>query len=233
LSVAGAAAVLGGCGGGDDGDSKAGTSENPRAQVDIHVGGFPDTVIGRRVRLEGQSSSTALGRVELDSDPAPFDGRFKRVATGHVGHLGALRFVVKPDRNTRYRVEAPGAASSKPVSVYVNPAGKVVPTLIGPTRVRVVNTLKLHSGATVNPTRVYFYFSRRGAPRYRLLGTSRAAKAGPAGARAVFEFTLAHPHRGDRYVACTRRNYTPDMGRAKAKVRDCGKRTIAARELKF
>jgi hypothetical protein len=231
--LAGAAAVLGGCGGGDDGGSKAGTSTKPRARLDIHVGGFPDTVIGRRVKLEGQSSSTDVGRVELEADPAPLEGRYKRVATGHVGHLGALSFVVEPDRNTRYRVKARGTASSRPVDVYVNPSGKVVPTLIGPTRVRVINTVKLHSGASVNATRVYFYLSRKGAPRYTLVGSSRAAKAGPASARAAFEFTLAHPRRGDRYVACTRHNYTPDMGRARAKVKDCGKRTIAARELSF
>src|SRR3954465_9939450 len=90
FSVAGAAVVLGGCGGGDGGGGKAETSAKPRAQLDIHVGGFPDTVIGKRVRLEGTSSSTQVGPVELDADPAPFEGRFRRVATGHVGHLGAI-----------------------------------------------------------------------------------------------------------------------------------------------
>jgi hypothetical protein len=181
------------------------------------------------VRLEGQSSSTKVGAVELYADPAPFDD-FHRVATTRVGHLGAIKFVVKPDRNTRYRAKA-GGAQSKPVTSYVASRIKVLPTLVGPSRVRVIDTAKLHAGAKVNPTPVYFYFARKGAKRFRLLGSRRAAAAGPGKARAVYEFNLAAPRRGDRYVACTKRNYASDMGRAKAKIKACGNRTISSQEL--
>ena len=85
--------------------------------------------------------------------------------------------------------------------------------------------------AGLSPTPVYFYFARKGAKRFRLLGSRRAAAAGPGKARAVYEFNLAAPRRGDRYVACTKRNYASDMGRAKAKIKACGNRTISSQEL--
>jgi hypothetical protein len=207
----------------------------PPAHLDIGLGGFHDIPLGTRIKLAGGASPGDVGRIVIYADPAPFD-HFRRIGTTHADRNGAVAFAVNPDRNTRYRVatpRSPGASDRRVVAVYVLPRTRIVPFLIGAGRVRLVNTAKLYRGAHARPARVYFYFRRSQAPRYRRVGSALAGPAGRSVVRAVLDFPLHDPRKGDQVIACTRGGYAPDMGRANARIAACGARTIGAHQLAF
>jgi hypothetical protein len=221
----------GGCGGSNSRGSKLRSTPH----LDVALADFPDVVLGSRVVITGGSSEGDVGTIALFADSYPY-GRFRRVADTHLDRNGTFEFTVRPDRNTRYRVDtpkAPAAAGGKVLAVYVNPRIKLTPFLVAPGRAQLVVVARLHRGARPVRARVYFYHRRKSAKRYRLLGSSLVASAGHDKARAVFEFSVPQPRHGDQNIACTREGYARDMGRAASRIAACGKSAIRSPQYAF
>lgn len=108
------------------------------------------------MRLVGRVDGAAGTTVRLSASPYPY-GRANPVATTVTGAGGAFLFRLRPDRDTRYRVSAPGLPPDAQATFDVAVAGKVVvklaPLPLGRARVTIAafHPRDLHwAGATVH-----------------------------------------------------------------------------------
>ena len=214
-----------------------GSAPKPGREPHLEFGlsDFRDIPLGSRIAIAGGSSEGDVGPIVVYADSAP-DGRFRRIAITRLDRNGAFKLFVRPDRNTRYRVETPkipNASGGKVLDVYVQPRVKLTPVLVGPTRAQLIDVAQMHRGARPIGARVYFYLRRLAARRYRLLGSALASPIGHDKVRAVFEFSLPRPRHGDQVIVCTRRGYARDMGRPAARIAACGRSMIRSPQLGF
>jgi hypothetical protein len=182
-------------------------------------------IAGSPVRLVGSVDDVAGTTVRLSASPYPYR-RADPVASTITGAGGAFFFRLRPDRDTRYRVSAPGLAAHAEATFDIAVAGKVVvklaPLPLGRARVTIVafHPRDLHwAGATVRwqfaggahgrfaatpPTQ-----TRRLSPYVVLAQTTLALPAGRYRFRACFhapgERALADP---GAPPGCTGRGFT-------------------------
>jgi hypothetical protein len=102
--------------------------------------GRPEIRFGQSTAIAGSLRDGGLPQpaqpVELQSDPYPFRA-FKHEASGVTDANGSYSFTVAPDRNTRYRVVASGAAANLRVLVDERVQARTKPLPLGRVRVTV------------------------------------------------------------------------------------------------
>jgi hypothetical protein len=158
-------------------------------------------IAGSPVRLVGRVDGNAGTTVRLSASPYPY-GRANPVATTITGADGAFLFRLRPDRDTRYRISAPGLPADAQATFDVAVAGKVVvklaPLPLGRARVTIVafHPRDLHwAGATVR-----WQFASGPQARFADTPATQTRRVSPY--VAVARTTVALPAGRYRFRAC-------------------------------
>jgi hypothetical protein len=157
------------------------------------------TISGILVDAAGMARAGALAL--LRQSPYPYK-RFVDVAHTATGRDGSFAFVLRPDRNTRYRVVEAGQPSTAgaQAAVTVAPRGVARSRKLGPGRVRLRVEIR-HSGHfRWRRERVYWYVRRRGSRAFLLVARTRARE--PRRGATTASATVAPPARRFVFRAC-------------------------------
>jgi hypothetical protein len=137
------------------------------------------SVFGARAAIWGAlGAGVRRGRVALQADRAPY-GRFRTVARARSDAAGLVTFRVRPSRNTRYRVAAPGARRRTVTPVTVAPRIQIGEPRLRGSRVAVRVTVRGPADLRAAGRTVVLYEGERGESRFVRRSAARL-RGGPA-----------------------------------------------------
>lgn len=153
--------------------------------------------------VSGEPGGVAGLRVELLADPYPYRS-FHRIAVGTTDAGGSYGFSIKPQRDTRYRVEVVGPvrARSAPVPVIVDERVRTQLRALPHGRVRIVIETAHPPDLRWGGRRVLWYLGRGGhRPELRRVEATRSRAIGRSSTELRATLAVARPGRF-RWAAC-------------------------------
>lgn len=186
-------------------------------------------IFGQRVVIGGNmfNGSSEFGSGDpavLEADPFPFDGAWRAIRRKTIDDDSDFRFVVRPERNTRYRVRNAAYArfATKPFMVLSDYGLRIRYKLRGRS-LRTMVTLVHSPRQRIVGRRMYFYLLRRGE-RPMLKQSRRVRRTRRRSVSlAVARFGIPTPRPGDRILPCLRERRNDGYGKHLALDRACGR----------
>ncbi len=189
-----------------------------------------DVVIGERVRIEGRvGAALAPSRpvVQVEVDPAPFGGGYRRAGRVTPGADGRFSRTLALERNSRVRVRV-ASLVAQAGTVYVYPRYRFSVGSAGRDRFRVRYTVRGPRALNLSRRRVVVYYGRPASQSYIRLGSGRLTRI-RAG---LFGGSITAPRRtkvgaNDFITSCIPGGGRLGLGRPDLLQRRCGRRTVA------